>query len=77
MIEMTGKHNRLDVSRYTCMEMAIVHLADVFVKAMGFGFAGDRIIPVVNSNVRKLLGLTEGDLKETEDGMEAAANLFQ
>jgi len=81
LVEMIGNHHRPGTSQYTHMETAIVHLSDILVRARGFGYAGDHLVPAVNQNAWKLLGLTEDDLKEVlkeaEEGMEAAANLFQ
>lgn len=80
LVEVVGNHHKPGVSRYTRMETAIVHLSDILVRARGFGFAGDPGVPAVNQAAWKLLGLTEGDLKdvlrEAEDGMEVAASLF-
>ena len=81
LVEMIGNHHRPGTSQYTHMETAIVHLSDILVRARGFGFAGDHLVPPVNSNAWKLLDLTENDLKEilkeAEDGIDAAASLFQ
>ncbi len=80
LVEIIGNHHRPGVSRYARVETAIVHISDILVRARGLGFAGDHSVPVVNPGAWKLLGLSEKELrevlKETEDGMETAGELF-
>ena len=80
LVEMIGNHHRPGASTAAPVETAIVHLADILMRARGFGFAGDNCVPPVNPVAWKLLGLTEADLREVlqeaEDGMEAAAAIF-
>ncbi len=81
LVDVIGNHHRPGVSRYAAVETAIVHVADVLVRARGFGFAGDHSIPPVNQTAWKLLDLSEGDLiqvlAEMEGDMEASASLFE
>jgi len=55
-----------------------VHLADVLVKASGFGFSGDDFVPHIQPVAWKKLGLDETLLKEiveeTEDKLVDARN---
>jgi hypothetical protein len=47
-----------------------VHLSDIFIKARGFGYAGDNFVPAVNSEAWKIAGLTEKDIRATLEEME-------
>jgi putative nucleotidyltransferase with HDIG domain len=81
LVDVIGNHHRPGVSRYAAMETAIVHVSDILIKARGFGFAGDRVVPSVSPVAWKLLDLTEDDLREAlnemEGSMEASAGLFE
>ena len=81
LVDVIGNHHRPGVSRYTAVETAIVHLSDILIRARGLGFAGDPSVPAVSTTAWRLLDLSDHDireiLKETEDGMEASADLFQ
>jgi len=79
LIEVIECHHRPALSRNAPMETAIVHLADILVRARGFGFAGENLVPEVNSAAFELLKLSESDikdvLKEMEDNMESAEDI--
>jgi putative nucleotidyltransferase with HDIG domain len=79
LIEVIEYHHRPALSRNAPMETAIVHLADILVRARGFGFAGENFVPEVNSAAFELLKLSESDikdiLKEMEDNMESAEDI--
>lgn len=72
-------HHKPHLSKGVPVQTAIVHLADVILRGRGFGFAGDRVVPSVNSSAWDLLGLSRQDLKEIlremEDALEAAEQL--
>lgn len=57
---------------------AVVHLADVLVKASGFGFSGDEYVPRIQPAAWERLGMTEDDLavivEELEDRLVEAKN---
>lgn len=53
-------HHRPDQAQTAKVETACVHVADVLVKAMGFGNSGDDLVPPISHGAWALLGL---DLK--------------
>lgn len=69
-----------DVARAQAHQMkaAVVHLADVLVKASGFGFSGDDYVPRIQAAAWERLGMTEEDLaaivEEVEDKLVEARN---
>lgn len=79
LIEVIEYHHRPTLSKNAPLETAIVHLADILVRARGFGFAGENFVPEVNPAAFELLKLSEADikdvLKEMEDNMESAEDL--
>lgn len=80
LIEIIGYHHRPNLSKIFIVETSIVHLADILVRARGFGFAGDNSIPNINDNAWTILGFSGNDikdiLKELEESMDAANELF-
>jgi HD-like signal output (HDOD) protein len=74
-------HHRPQVSTLAPLETAIVHMADVLVKARGLGFSGDNLVPEVNPKAWETLGLAEADLreilKELEDSVEQTEEEFK
>ncbi len=57
---------------------SVVHLADVLVRASGFGFSGDEFVPVIQPAAWQALGMTEtilGEIvEEVEDKLVDAKN---
>ncbi len=49
---------------------AVVHLADILIKAGGFGFSGDECVPLIQPTAWKRLGMTEALLAEIVDELE-------
>lgn len=74
LIETTACHHRPRLSKNVPLQTSIVHLSDVLIRAKGFGFSGDSLVPAVEPSVLKLLDLSETDmkeiLKELEDSLE-------
>jgi putative nucleotidyltransferase with HDIG domain len=79
LIEVIEFHHRPQLAKNAPIEAAIVHLADILVRARGFGFAGEIFVPEVNPAAFELLKLSEADikevLKEMEDNMESAESI--
>jgi putative nucleotidyltransferase with HDIG domain len=79
LIEVIECHHKPALAKTAPMETAIVHMADLLVRARGFGFAGENFVPEVNTIAYELLKLTEADIKdvlrEMEDNMESAEDL--
>jgi putative nucleotidyltransferase with HDIG domain len=79
LIEVIEFHHRPALAKNAPLETAIVHFADILVRARGFGFAGENFVPEVNTIAYELLKLSESDikdvLKEMEDNMESAEDI--
>jgi putative nucleotidyltransferase with HDIG domain len=73
-------HHKPHLSRAFSLEASIVYLADILVRARGFGFAGDSFVPTINPAVWERLEMTEESLRdifrEMEDLMEGADDLI-
>mgnify|MGYP000938877064 CR=1 FL=1 len=63
-------HHKPHLSKTFLYEASIVSLADVLVRARGFGFAGDMLVPSVKSDVWERLEMTEADLRDIFREME-------
>ncbi len=79
LIEVIEFHHRPTLAKNAPLETAIVHMADLLVRARGFGFAGEIFVPEVNPVAFELLKLSDQDIKdvlrEMEDNMEAAEDI--
>lgn len=79
LIEVIEFHHRPTLAKNAPMETAIVHMADLLVRARGFGYAGENFVPEVNPVAYELLKLSDQDIKdvlrEMEDNMEAAEDI--
>ena len=79
LIEIIEYHHKPHFAKIAPMDTAIVHLADVLVRARGFGFAGDRYLMPVNPKAWELLSLSEPDIKEilleAEDSFQMTEDL--
>lgn len=72
LIEVIEYHHRPALSKSAPMETAIVHMSDLLVRARGFGFAGENLVPEVNPATFELLALTEDDIKDVLNEMESS-----
>jgi len=81
LCECIANHHRPQTSSLAPLETAIVHMADVLVKARGLGYSGDRLVPDVNAKAWETLALSEADLreilKELEDSVEQTEEEFR
>lgn len=81
LCECIANHHRPHTSSLAPLETAIVHMADVLVKARGLGYSGDRLVPDVNAKAWETLALSEADLreilKELEDSVEQTEEEFR
>ncbi len=75
-------HHQPDLSCFAQRPTAIVHVANVFVRAIGFGFGGDNLVPRISpaawemldmsdSLVREIIGEMDGELEDAEDFLTA------
>jgi putative nucleotidyltransferase with HDIG domain len=69
-------HHQPNLARFAPHQTAIVHLSDILVKANGFGFSGDSLIPMVDKSAWESLRITPEILEEIivdmEEGLENA-----
>jgi putative nucleotidyltransferase with HDIG domain len=72
LVEAIGYHHTPQLARQSSMETAIVHVADIMVRAKGVGFAGDLFVPAVHPASWEMLNLSEDDLREIFAGLEEA-----
>jgi putative nucleotidyltransferase with HDIG domain len=59
LIEPVEYHHQVDKSLIHQTKTAVVHIADVLIKASGFGFSGDKFVPRIQPMAWKKLGLNE------------------
>ena len=80
LLDVIAHHHDPSSARTAPLETAIVHVADVLVRARGFGFAGDGVVQPVSVAAWEMLSLSEGAitriLRETEESLEEAEELF-
>jgi putative nucleotidyltransferase with HDIG domain len=80
LIEMIEYHHKPHAAKAAPLEVSIIHIADIIVRARGFGYAGDAMIPLINAKAWETVGLTEADLRsvlaEMESPMEDVETIF-
>jgi len=78
LIEPVACHHDVEKSIVHQTKTSVVHIADVLVKASGFGFSGDDIVPRIQPIAWKRLGLNEtileGIVSEVEDKLVEVKN---
>jgi len=70
LIEPIQWHHDVEKSRLHPTMTAVVHVADVLTRAAAFGFAGDELVPRIQSAAWNKLGLTESRLEPIIEAME-------
>ena len=79
LVESIKYHHEPHLSKNAPLETAIVHVSDILVRAMGFGFAGDPFVPALNPAAFEYLALNENDirkiLREVKDSRGVAEEL--
>jgi len=79
LIDVIEYHHKPHLTRTTPVESAIVHIADILVRARGFGFPGDDLVTPVQPEAWDLLGLSEKDIaeifEEAEDSLQVTEDL--
>ncbi|MDY6851463.1 MAG: HDOD domain-containing protein [Thermodesulfobacteriota bacterium] len=63
-------HHQPERAVNAVQETAIVHLADIIIRAKGFGFGGDDFVPPLSAPAWKILGLKTGDFGGLIDELE-------
>ncbi len=69
LVEPIMYHHDFHPRRTHAMRTGIVHLADILVRAEGFGSGGDRRIPILSEEAMKVMGLDVNDLGDIMDEM--------
>lgn len=70
LVEVIELHHRPAVAKDAPMETAIVHFADLLVRARGLGFAGENLVPEVHTTAFELLTLSETDIRYVLKSLE-------
>jgi putative nucleotidyltransferase with HDIG domain len=80
LTEIIEYHHKPHLSRQVPVPTAVVHLADILVRARGFGFAGDSFVPSINPQAWELLQLSEEDLRgivrKLDDALDVAGDFL-
>lgn len=78
LIEPIAFHHHVERAVQQPVKTAVVHVADVLIKASGFGFSGDDLVPRIQPSASRRLDLTEGALativEELEDKLVEVKN---
>jgi len=73
-------HHKPSLSRFDQRPTAIVHVANVLVRGIGFGFPGDNIVPQIDPKAWEALSISDSLLEETikemDDKLEDAEDLL-
>ncbi len=64
LVEPILYHHSPGLSRNAPLQTAIVHFADILVKAWGYGFSGDIYVPSLDARAWSRLGFSEKELKD-------------
>lgn len=64
LIEPIARHHQVEKATTHRQKTAVVHLADVIVKASGFGFSGDDLVPCIQPVAWQALGLNDTILEQ-------------
>lgn len=70
LVEVIEYHHKPHLSKNAAVPAAIVHLSDILIRARGFGFAGDNLVPAVHPAAWQVLDLSENDIKEVLKEMD-------
>jgi len=62
LVEVIEYHHKPNLSKTMLVQSAIVHLADILVRAKGFGYAGDNFVPALNTGAWQILNISEAEL---------------
>lgn len=73
LTEPIAYHHRPILSKQVPQRTAIVHLADILVRARGIGFGGDNLVPPVNAKVWEELSLSKSDIRDIMSIIDDAA----
>jgi putative nucleotidyltransferase with HDIG domain len=74
LVEAIGFHHRPQLATQAPLETAIVHVADLLVRAKSVGFAGDSFVPAVHPATWQLLQLSDDDIKSILTQIDESAS---
>ncbi|MDD5007404.1 MAG: HDOD domain-containing protein [Syntrophorhabdaceae bacterium] len=77
LVDVIEYHHKPHLSKNAPVESAIVHLADILVRARGFGFAGDHTLMAVNPESWQMLDLSEADLRDILGALEESLEMTE
>ncbi len=77
LIDVIEYHHKPRLTKNTPLESSIVHLADIMVRARGYGFPGDNSLVPVEEAAFDLLSLGETDLAEIFQEAEESLNMTE
>lgn len=66
-------HHTPHLSKESFLETAIVHVADVLVRAKGIGYPGDLVVPAVQPDAWRILNLSTDDVRDILSHLEEGA----
>lgn len=79
LIDVIEYHHKPRLTKNTPLESSIVHLADILVRARGYGFPGDNLVMPVEAAAWDILGFNEADLvdifREAEESLSMTDDL--
>jgi len=75
LVEAIEFHHRPQAAKQAPLETAIVHVADILVRAKGVGFAGDGLVPPVQPSAWQLLHLSDSDVHDVLMQIEDSISL--
>ncbi len=64
-------HHQPERARQAQFQTAVVHLADIMIRAKGYGFSGDNFVPPLSPAAWEILGMTTDDFDDIVADMEA------
>ncbi len=64
LVEPIAFHHQVEKARKYKKETAIVHFADILIRALGYGYGGDPWVPELNDKAWQILGLKRSDIEE-------------
>lgn len=70
MIEVVAGHHRPLLTATYARECADVHFSDLLVDALGYGTAGEAIVPPLDAHAWELSGIAIGELSRISDALE-------
>jgi putative nucleotidyltransferase with HDIG domain len=72
LIEIIEYHHNPNLAKNMPAQTAVVHMADILTRSVGFGFSGDNNVPAVNPAAWEFLKLSDADLRDILDEMDDA-----